>query len=52
MKRVRDVMPSRCLCCDVRPASLRINGVWCCGPCLSIGAYRALLAQRSAEVSK
>lgn len=52
MKRVRDELPQYCVCCDLRTPSLRINGVWCCGPCLSIGAYRAHMTQREAEVSR
>lgn len=52
MKRVRDELPQACACCDIRMPVVRINGVWCCGPCLSIGAYRAILAERTLEVSK
>lgn len=52
MKCVRDEMPASCVCCDIRTPAVRINGVWCCGPCLSIGAYRSHLAQHKAEVSR
>lgn len=44
MKRVRDEVPASCTCCDIREPSVRINGVWCCGPCLSIGAYREFMS--------
>ena len=52
MKRVRDELPIACVCCDIRKPTVRVNGVWCCGLCLSIGAYRKVVTHKLHVVSR